>query len=98
MAGRATNRRQAGASARIARCCVVLGVAAGLLIPGQAHGAATSAVAAASASPPAFVPDWDGHTDGTVISYSLVRRSFVAVRIVDSRGRVVTTIDSGRRD
>lgn len=58
---------------------------------------AASAVATTGASPAAFVPDWDGHTDSTVIEYRLVERSFVTVRILDRRGRTVAMLFRGVR-
>lgn len=77
---------------------LALAVAAILLLPQLAGAAATRpAVAATSANPPAFVPNWDGHTDTTVVEYRLTERSSVLVRIIDARGRVVATIAAGRR-
>jgi murein DD-endopeptidase MepM/ murein hydrolase activator NlpD len=70
-----------------------------LALAPAAHAALTAtAVQTATASPPAFVPDWDGHTDSTVIQYQLAERSMVFVRIVGPGGRLVATIDAGRRD
>jgi murein DD-endopeptidase MepM/ murein hydrolase activator NlpD len=75
---------------------LLLTIAASLALAGPA-GAAT-AVATATASPPAFVPDWDGHSDATVLTYRLEVRSTVVIRVVDHRGRVVTSMRVGVRD
>ena len=71
---------------------------AALLAASPAALAATSAVSSVAASPNAFVPDWDGHSDSTVISYALQVRSAVVIRIVDERGRVVASLRAGIRD
>jgi murein DD-endopeptidase MepM/ murein hydrolase activator NlpD len=80
------------AVAVVAATCVAI-----LALPGIAHAAGVSAVSMASAQPRGFVPNWDGETDSTVIDYVLAERSVVAVRILDARGHVVTTIDAGVR-
>lgn len=59
---------------------------------------AQSAVSAASASPTAFVPDWDGHSDSTVLAYTLQVRSNVAIRVLDASGRIVARMPVGIRD
>lgn len=70
-----------------------------LLLAVPAAQAATSpAVTTTTASPAAFVPDWDGENDSTMIQYQLAERSSVLVRIIDARGRIVATLDAGRRD
>ncbi len=59
---------------------------------------AQSAVSRASASPAGFVPDWDGHSDSTVLAYDLKVRSFVVIRVVNQRGRIVKSTRVGIRD
>ncbi|MEO6867510.1 MAG: peptidoglycan DD-metalloendopeptidase family protein [Gaiellales bacterium] len=71
-------------------------VSTALLAPGAVTADAAT-VGQPSATPEAFVPNWDGHTDTTTLSYTLERRSLVNVRIVDSRGRGVITLDRGIR-
>lgn len=75
-----------------------MALVAALAFPAGAHAASQSAVDAATASPPQFVPDWDGHTDVTVLSYRLLQRSSVTVRVLDARGRIVMSQRVGIRD
>ena len=64
--------------------------------PADAAAAGTvTAIDSASAQPSSFVPDWDGHTDLTVLSYRLVQRSVVTIRVLDRRGRIVATFSAG---
>lgn len=65
--------------------------------PRAALAGTTSAVTTAGVTPAAFVPDWDGHTDSTVVQYYLAGRSSVQVRVLDARGRFVATVDAGIR-
>jgi murein DD-endopeptidase MepM/ murein hydrolase activator NlpD len=55
----------------------------------------TAAVDSAVATPTAFVPDWDGHTDSTVLEYRLLERSVVVLRVLDARGRTVDRVNLG---
>jgi len=57
-----------------------------------------AAVSSGSANPPAFVPDWNGHTDSSVIEYRVVARSLVDVVLIDSRGVTRARLDHGIRD
>ncbi len=59
---------------------------------------AAAVVKSIDAKPSAFVPDWDGHHDQSVIRFTLGQRSHVVVRIVDARGRIVASADSGVLD
>lgn len=59
---------------------------------------AQSAVTTATASPASFVPDWDGHSDSTVLAFDLQVRSSVVIRVVDARGHVVVVMPIGVRD
>jgi murein DD-endopeptidase MepM/ murein hydrolase activator NlpD len=76
----------------------LLGVVLALVAAPRAQAATAPAVTTTTATPAAFVPDWDGETDSTVIQYQLAERSTVLVRILDARGRIVATIDAGRRE
>ena len=80
---------------RAAAACVASIVACIALAPSAL---AQSAVTTATASPASFVPDWDGHSDSTVLAYELQVRSSVVVRVVDHRGRIVTSMPIGIRD
>ncbi len=80
---------------RAVACCIA--ALAAVLIP-SASAFAQSAVTAATASPASFVPDWDGHSDVTVLAYDLQVRSSVVIRVVDARGHVVTSMPIGIRD
>lgn len=57
--------------------------------------ATTTAIDSATATPSSFVPNWDGHTDSTVLDYRLVERSTVVLRVLDARGRVVDQLALG---
>ncbi|MCW2925876.1 MAG: peptidase [Thermoleophilia bacterium] len=96
-----TARRRICTSTRgaLRRRSILLALAAtALVLPHSALAAGgTPAVSNATATPAAFVPDWDGHTDSTVIAYTILERSIVTVRIVDAQGRTVATIDTGLR-
>jgi murein DD-endopeptidase MepM/ murein hydrolase activator NlpD len=74
-------------------------VAVSLLIdtPSAIAAGTTSVVDSATATPSAFVPDWDGHTDSTVLEYSLVERSVVVLRVLDERGRTIDRLSLGTR-
>jgi murein DD-endopeptidase MepM/ murein hydrolase activator NlpD len=90
---RRTRRLVVGAFACAAVVLLQLvGVAAANATP------ARTAVDSATASPRSFVPDWDGHTDVTVLSYRLLQRSHVTLRVLDGRGGVVLRQDVGIRD
>ena len=77
---------------------LVATVALSLIWAGAAQAAGSTVVTSTSATPRAFVPDWDGHTDATVIQYQLAARSNVFVQVIDARRRLVVTLDSGVRD
>ncbi|MCW2956596.1 MAG: metalloendopeptidase-like rane protein [Thermoleophilia bacterium] len=77
---------------------VVLLGAVALLLPTGARAATTPAVGSSSANPPAFIPNWDGHTDSTMLSYSVLTRSSVTVQLIDARGKVVDVLERSIRD
>lgn len=93
-AGREDVRRMAF---RAVACASLLALIALATAPaGRAAG--VSAVTGSAANPPAFVPDWDGHSDSTVVQYDVAVRSKVTVLLLDPRGRTAATLDSGLRD
>ncbi|MCW2960185.1 MAG: metalloendopeptidase-like rane protein [Thermoleophilia bacterium] len=91
----------ARARRRISRSCLVLlgaaVVALGAVGSAVAAGATASAVATSSANPPTFIPNWDGHTDSTMLDYTLLVRSRVVVQVVDGRGSIVDTLERSTR-
>ena len=99
MEATARTRRRAHPAHRVAACLALgLTLAALQLTIAAPAWSATSAVTSAVASPAAFVPDWDGHTDSTVLTYELATRSDVTIRVVGPRGRVVAAMHVGVRD
>jgi flagellar hook assembly protein FlgD len=83
--------RLIAAAALAVVACVLPSTAGAVAKPGVAR----STIDSVSASPAAFVPDWDGHTDETVVSYRLLGRSRVVLRVLDARGRIVASFAAG---
>lgn len=97
--GMASGSRTSRSGRTAARGLSAIALVLMLLMPPAASGRAvgTPAVATTSATPAAFVPDWDGHTDSTVVQYLLLHRSLVRVRVLDARGALVATLEAGVR-
>ena len=90
---RAARRAGVGVLAAAITCLAALQAA-----PSAVAAPARTAVDSAVASPRSFVPDWDGHTDLTVLRYQLVERSSVTIRVLDQRGRIVASFRAGIRE
>lgn len=101
---RAPRGRTLAATARVVAwtgIAMLVLAAATMLVTAPDRAAAArgaSAVDSAQVTPAGFIPDWDGHTDVAVLSYRLLQRSEVVVRVLDSRGAVVATQRIGLRD
>lgn len=90
--------RRATRRARVGWLTLALLAACAALPAASAAARGQAAVDTAQASTPAFVPDWDGHTDSAVVRYTLLQRSSVVVRVLDASGRVVATQRAGVLD